>query len=677
MPRKYKRKSNRASWTQQDLTGAKYSVENLGYSLRKAASFHGVPVSTLRDRLKKQCFEKKTMGSSCYLGDHVETQLAEHIVKLQEAGFAPTRQIVKEMAYTLANKLSLPMKFNPTKEAAGDHWFLSFMERNQNLSLRKSHGLSLDRAQGLNKDEVVEYFDLLENKLREHDLFHRPHNIYNMDESGLQLTNAPCTVVAKKGSIVHNITSAETSGESVTIVACTNAVGEFKIPPYCIFKGVNFNAKVLNGAPEGTVAKFSPQSHFMTAVLFKDWLENHFFPHKPAGTTLLLLDGHSSHMQPETLQFAADNDIVILCLPSHTTHCLQPLDKSFFKPLKGAWNDVTNNWMRIHKKKLTRNNFGEVLKPAWDRVTSKSSNGSNGFKRCGIYPFDRNAIPAEMFIELGIEDSAESLDIIDASQSPMCDYSFNSSMKHTPTTPTIMPPPTTPLKSPPPSTLTPTMPLKTSPSKTPVQLTVTPTTPLKMLPSKTQAPTTMPQTTPLKTPSPPASPLPATPPTIKPLPITTPPITAPSVMMPPISPSPPSTVTITTKIETIKTSLAATSSMETIDDDVNTICTNHDTKVKVLATDILQNMHPVPQITQKKPSKRKQHAACLTDAEFIQNKKTKQQEKLEKLEMKENKKIERENKKKIAEEKKKEALFKAIQKTEKRLADLQKKKDKK
>ena len=57
------------------------------------------------------------------------------------------------------------------------------------------------------------------------------------------------------------------------------------------------------------------------------WLKDHFLnnavSHRPL---LLLLDGHSSHFEPQSIEFAKENDIVIFCLPPHTTHECQPLD---------------------------------------------------------------------------------------------------------------------------------------------------------------------------------------------------------------------------------------------------------------------------------------------------------------------------------------------------------------
>jgi hypothetical protein len=64
------------------------------------------------------------------------------------------------------------------------------------------------------------------------------------------------------------------------------------------------------------------------------WLKDHLVSRKPSGKVLIVLDGNSSHVtDTDILDFANENDIVLLCLSSHSTHNLQPISKSFFKPL--------------------------------------------------------------------------------------------------------------------------------------------------------------------------------------------------------------------------------------------------------------------------------------------------------------------------------------------------------
>ena len=66
-----------------------------------------------------------------------------------------------------------------------------------------------------------------------------------------------------------------------------------------------------------------------------EWLSTQFVKCiQPSRPVLLLLDGDSSHYNLEAIKFAAENKIILFCLPPHATHVAQPLDVSFFGPLK-------------------------------------------------------------------------------------------------------------------------------------------------------------------------------------------------------------------------------------------------------------------------------------------------------------------------------------------------------
>ena len=43
---------------------------------------------------------------------------------------------------------------------------------------------------------------------------------------------------------------------------------------------------------------------------------------------ILLLDGHSSPYEPDTIRSAASQNMVVLCLLPHTIHISQPVDAS-------------------------------------------------------------------------------------------------------------------------------------------------------------------------------------------------------------------------------------------------------------------------------------------------------------------------------------------------------------
>lgn len=92
----------------------------------------------------------------------------------------------------------------------------SSLRRNPDIIIRKSEGVSIARAQGMSRALVQRYFDLLENILSECNLHNKPSNVFNVDETGLQLNNKPSHVLAGKGSKnVTTITSGE-KGETVS-----------------------------------------------------------------------------------------------------------------------------------------------------------------------------------------------------------------------------------------------------------------------------------------------------------------------------------------------------------------------------------------------------------------------------------------------------------------------------
>lgn len=307
--------------------------------------------------------------------------------------------MLRGLAFEFVDKLGIKTNFNEESRKAGPHWLRSFLERNPELSVRQAEGLSLARAQGLNRAEVKKIFDLLLEVMMEHDLLDKPDRIFNMDETGVQINNSPGKVIATKGAkVVQSITSGE-KGETMSVIACCNAVGNF-FPPVVIVKGVNKKPEFQDGLPPGADVYMSRKSAYVNTELFQKWLEKHFVPRKPQGKVLLILDGHASHTNSaDMLKTAEEHDIILFCLPSHTTQALQPLDRSFFKPFKIFYAQETRNWMvkRENKeRKISRLVAGRLIGNAWIRAAT-TSNAVSGFKACGIYPYKPAAIPEKFF----------------------------------------------------------------------------------------------------------------------------------------------------------------------------------------------------------------------------------------------------------------------------------------
>ena len=109
--------------------------------------------------------------------------------------------------------------------------------------------------------------------------------------------------------------------------------------------------------------------------------------------------GHSSHYQPELVQFSREHEIILFCLPPHTTHESQPLDTSVFGPLKRNWQLVCHKYIQKHHGKLVmKYRFSGLLNKAWMK-TMTPSNICSGFHTCGIYPFNPDAIDCGIDVE--------------------------------------------------------------------------------------------------------------------------------------------------------------------------------------------------------------------------------------------------------------------------------------
>ena len=75
-------------------------------------------------------------------------------------------------------------------------------------------------------------------------------------------------------------------------------------------------------------------------------MTEHFLEHAVSQRPLfLLLDGHSTHYQPDIIRLPREKEVIILCLPPHTTRETQPLDCGVFSSLKSHWTTVCHEFI--------------------------------------------------------------------------------------------------------------------------------------------------------------------------------------------------------------------------------------------------------------------------------------------------------------------------------------------
>lgn len=64
---------------------------------------------------------------------------------------------------------------------------------------------------------------------------------------------------------------------------------------------------------------------------------------------VLFFDGHESYLSIELVEEAKKkNSVILLCLPAHMTHLLQPLDRTIFRPVKLKRQAMLVKFARMH-----------------------------------------------------------------------------------------------------------------------------------------------------------------------------------------------------------------------------------------------------------------------------------------------------------------------------------------
>ena len=379
----------------------------------------GVPKTTLKDRVSGRVIHGRKSGRAPYLTHEEEQELYDWLLICANIGYPKSRdEVIGIVLQTLVKKGV------PGEDFKGRGWWLRFMQRWPQLTLRKGDALAQPRAFAVNAGTMKNYYDLLLTTLIEHDLLNCPSRTFNMDESGLPLDHKPSKVIALKGTKkVH----CRTSGNKmqITILACPNAAGTV-IPPMVIFQGERLNAEWTKGEVPCTLYGMSDKG-WTDMELFSYWLRELFLPSiPPARPVLLLLDGHSSHYEPETIRYAASQGVVIVCLPPHTTHVSQPLDVSFFKPLKSYWSEACHKYMQDNPGRVvTKYQFSSLFSTAWYKAV-RPETIVNGFRKVGVCPFDASAIavpdvPTSETPAAAEEDGNESDDSVGADLTAECD----------------------------------------------------------------------------------------------------------------------------------------------------------------------------------------------------------------------------------------------------------------
>jgi DDE superfamily endonuclease len=195
------------------------------------------------------------------------------------------------------------------------------------------------------------------------------------------------------------ITAASQDGcrEFVSILACINAIGE-ALPPALIYAGEGLLDTWLEDYDIEDKAYFGVSENGWSCDAFgRNWLKNIFDKNTKAragrSRRLLIVDGHSSHVNMKFIDLADSLRILILILPPHSTHRLQPLDVGLFAPLARFYTNGLIKRMNdaCGMISMSKRDFWGVFWPAWKEAFTQK-NIVSAFEKTGIFPADSSRV---------------------------------------------------------------------------------------------------------------------------------------------------------------------------------------------------------------------------------------------------------------------------------------------
>ncbi|KIJ48785.1 hypothetical protein M422DRAFT_91853, partial [Sphaerobolus stellatus SS14] len=223
-----------------------------------------------------------------------------------------------------------------------DDWVHKFLRWQPKIIAHSRKGLDPKRAQAFNQPTVYEYFDQLEKTVQKYGI--PPENIYNFDEKGIQLGGSRKNLISQyifaKNDQNRYVTKSE-SLQLITILEAASADGAMVPPGFVLPKGEMPDWR-HNRFIFSSCSVVVTESGWTDDEVCKQWFTKVFIPWAQARNisgkpVLLISDGHGSHESNEMLKKAFTCNILLLSLPPHTTHKLQPLDVGVFGPLQKAW----------------------------------------------------------------------------------------------------------------------------------------------------------------------------------------------------------------------------------------------------------------------------------------------------------------------------------------------------
>jgi hypothetical protein len=366
-------------------------------SYSAAAKAYDITRSTLQRRLIGTQARFGSIARNRLLTLTEEEILVRWILSMDKRGMPLRVAAVRDMA----NLLIAQHREKADIQLVGQNWVRNLINRHDTLKSKYNRKYDYQRAKCEDPELIQGWFRRVRATIIEYGILE--DDIYNFDETGFQMgVIATAKVVTNTDRAGRPRTTQPGNREWVTVIESICVRG-FAIPPLVIFDAkVHQSTWYENGLLPYDWSIAVSENGWTNNEIGLIWLKDVFDKYTKNRTIgqyrLLILDGHGSHVTPDFDRFCLDHSIIVLCMPPHSSHLLQPLDVSCFSVLKRSYGKLVEKQMSLGVNHIDKQEFLLLYQQARTEALHEK-NIRSGFAATGLVPYDPNRVLSFLHIQ--------------------------------------------------------------------------------------------------------------------------------------------------------------------------------------------------------------------------------------------------------------------------------------
>lgn len=322
-----------------------------------------------------------------------EDVICDWVIRLYSQGFPASKATISGLANVLLARRDWLAQEKP--ETVGKNWVDSWLKRHPNFEKMWAKRKEDKRVQAERPVIINHWFSLISQIVEKHKI--KAENAWNMDETGVMIgMGQRVRVVVPKNGKKRHVTESG-NRESTSVIECISAAG-VTLPPTVIFAGKTHQDRQYPiNLPErwrwGRTDK-----GYTSDEMAVDWLKETFEPLTKTlngETRLLIMDGQSTHTSVNFISLVMELGIILVYLPPHATHLLQPLDVGCFAPLKQRYEQIMAETFKWELSNISKAQFVEIYEKAREQAFTGSI-VSCAWRSAGLFPISRNKILSQL-----------------------------------------------------------------------------------------------------------------------------------------------------------------------------------------------------------------------------------------------------------------------------------------